>query len=247
VVNFRTVEILNVRVACLDFSGILQQVQAWLPAKERRTILYANAHSLNTAWQDRQVLLALNQADLVYADGISVVWASRILGGCRLVKMTGADWIWPFCAWAQERGVSLYILGGKPGVALRARHRLLERYPDLKIVGYADGFFQEKSEIEVVQEINRLCPQVLLIGLGTPAQEKWVAAQRPALQVPVCWVVGALFDYIAGDERRVPAWLYSLGLEWLWRLWINPRGKWRRYILGNPSFVWRVLKQRFRV
>ncbi len=233
------------RVACLDFAGILEQVQEWLPAKERRTILYANAHCLNTAWEDLQVRSALNQADLVYADGISVVWASRILDGCRLVKMTGADWIWPFCAWAQEQGVSLYILGGRPGVGARAQKMLLQRYPDLEVLGCADGFFQEKSEVEVIREINRLCPQVLFVGMGTPKQEQWVAARRPALEVPVCWAVGALFDYVAGDERRVPAWLYGLGLEWLWRLWVNPHGKWRRYILGNPRFVWRVLKQRF--
>ena len=245
-VNFSTVDILNVRVACLDFPGILNQVEGWLPGSERRTILYANAHCLNTACEDAQVRSALKQADLVYADGVSVVWASRFLSGRRLVKMTGADWIWPFCRWAQARRVSLYLLGGKPGVGRRAAEVLLQRYPSLDILGSADGFFQEKGEAEVVREINRLCPQVLFIGMGTPLQEKWVAAQRPALDVPLCWAVGALFDYVAGDERRVPAGMYSLGLEWLWRLWVNPRGKWRRYILGNPLFAWRVLKQRIK-
>jgi N-acetylglucosaminyldiphosphoundecaprenol N-acetyl-beta-D-mannosaminyltransferase len=246
VVNFRTVDILNVRVACLDFNGILDQVQDWLPRKERRTILYANAHCLNTACDDRQLGSALDRADLVYADGVSVVWASRLLGGCQLVKMTGADWIWPFCAWAQQQGVSLYILGGRPEVGSQAQNILLARYPNLKILGCADGFFQEKSEAEVIQEINTLCPQLLFIGMGTPNQEKWLAARRAVLDVPVCWAVGALFDYVAGDERRVPPWLYSLGLEWLWRLWLNPREKWRRYLLGNPRFVWRVLRQRAR-
>jgi N-acetylglucosaminyldiphosphoundecaprenol N-acetyl-beta-D-mannosaminyltransferase len=246
VVNFRTVDILNVRVACLDFTGILDQVQDWLPGKERRTILYANAHSLNSAWEDVRLRSALTRADLVYADGISVVWASRVLAGCRLIKMTGADWIWPFCAWAQDRKVSVYILGGRPGIGTRACMSLLQRYPALEILGCADGFFQQKSEAEVIREINRLCPQVLFVGMGTPQQEQWLAAQRSALAVPVCWAVGALFDYIAGDERRVPDWLYALGLEWLWRLWVNPRGKWRRYLLGNPRFIARVLRQRFR-
>jgi N-acetylglucosaminyldiphosphoundecaprenol N-acetyl-beta-D-mannosaminyltransferase len=234
-----------VRVACLDFAGILEQVQGWLAGAGQRTILYANAHCLNAAWDDVQLRLALNRADLVYADGVSVVWASRLLGGCRLVKMTGADWIWPFCSWAQDHAVSFYILGGRPGVGTRARAALLQRYPDLRILGCADGYFQERGEAQVVQEINRLHPQVLFVGMGTPKQEKWLAGWRPALQVPLCWAVGALFDYVAGDERRVPVWLYALGLEWLWRLWVNPHGKWRRYLLGNPLFVWRVLKQRF--
>jgi N-acetylglucosaminyldiphosphoundecaprenol N-acetyl-beta-D-mannosaminyltransferase len=245
VVNFRTVDILNVRVACLDFSGILDQVQNWLAEEERRTILYANAHSLNSACEDARLWSALSQADLVYADGISVVWASHILGGCRLIKMTGADWIWPFCAWAQDHGVSIYILAGRPGIGEKASQVLLQRYPNLKILGCADGFFRQASQAEVIREVNHLCPQVLFVGMGTPQQEQWLAAQRPALEVPVCWGVGALFDYIAGDERRVPAWMYTLGLEWFWRLWVDPRGKWRRYLLGNPRFTARVLRQRF--
>jgi N-acetylglucosaminyldiphosphoundecaprenol N-acetyl-beta-D-mannosaminyltransferase len=243
VVNFSTVEILNVRVACLDFAGILRQVENWLSGSERRTILYANAHSLNTASEDAEVHAALSQADLVYADGISVVWASRLLGGCRLVKMTGADWITPFCEWAQERGASLYLLGGKPGVGRRAVEVLLRRFPALHILGCADGYFQERGEAEVKREINRLRPQVLFVGLGTPQQEKWLAAHRLELDVPLCWGVGALFDYVVGDERRVPDWMYSMSLEWLWRLWVNPGGKWRRYILGNPLFAWRVMQQ----
>lgn len=245
-VNFSTVEILNVRVACLDFAGILGQVQEWLAGVERRTILYANAHSLNYACEDANLWSALSRADLVYADGVSIVWASRILGGCRLVKMTGADWIWPFCDWAQDQAVSIYILAGKPGISEKAGKVLLQRYPQLKINGCADGFFQQKSQAEVIREINRLGPQVLLVGMGTPQQEQWLEANRRALEVPLCWAVGALFDYIAGDERRVPAWMYALGLEWLWRLGVDPRGKWRRYLLGNPLFTARVLIQRFR-
>jgi N-acetylglucosaminyldiphosphoundecaprenol N-acetyl-beta-D-mannosaminyltransferase len=246
VVNFRTVDILKVRVACLDFAGILAQIQEWLPGEERRTILYANAHSLNCASEDARLWSALSQADLVYADGVSVVWASRLLGGCRLVKMTGADWIWPFCAWAQALGVSLYILGGRPGIGQKATQVLLQRFPELKILGCADGFFQQQSQAEVIREINHLCPQVLFVGMGTPQQEHWLAVHRPALEIPLCWGVGALFDYVAGDERRVPAWMYALGLEWFWRLWVDPHGKWRRYLLGNPRFVARVLNQRLR-
>jgi N-acetylglucosaminyldiphosphoundecaprenol N-acetyl-beta-D-mannosaminyltransferase len=247
VVNFSTVDILNVRVACLDFSGILGQVQDWSAGVERRTVLYANAHSLNSACEDVRLWSALSRADLVYADGVGVVWASRILGGCRLVKMTGADWVWPFCAWAQDHAVSIYILAGRPGIAEEAGKVLLQRYPHLKIFGCADGFFQQKSEADVIREINRLRPQVLFVGLGTPLQEHWLAVHRPDLEVPLCWAVGALFDYVAGYERRVPAWMYALGLEWFWRLWLDPRGKWRRYLLGNPRFTARVLKQRFRV
>ncbi len=246
-----TANILGVEVACLDIPGLLSRVAEWSTQTTRRTILYVNAHCFNTATKDPVYQDILGQADLVYADGISVVWAGRFLDGCELHKMTGADWIYDFAAWAEARAraktgsVRVYLLGGKPGVARRAADHLAQRYPSLEIVGAADGYFQEKSEALVLQEIQDCAPQVVFVGMGTPVQEKWIAAHRQQIAAPVCWAVGALFDYLAGEEARVPAGMYRLGLEWFWRLLVDPLGKWRRYLLGNPWFVFRVLRQKY--
>jgi N-acetylglucosaminyldiphosphoundecaprenol N-acetyl-beta-D-mannosaminyltransferase len=249
-VAFDQVDVLGVPVACLDVAGMLDLVRRWSFEPARRTILYVNAHCLNTAARDSQYHAILNRADLVYSDGISVVWSARWLDGRRLHKMTGADWIYDFAAWAQAagrhepEGIRIYILAGKPGIAHDASHNLRRMFPDINIVGAYDGFFQEKSQAAVLQDIAQSKPHVLFVGMGTPLQEKWIAEHRDQIAAPVCWAVGALFDYVAGIEPRVPAWMNALALEWLFRMLIDPAGKWRRYLIGNPLFVLRILRQK---
>ncbi len=241
-----TVDILGVQVSCVDLETLIDQAILWAEAEGAHTISYVNAHCLNTSCRDPEYRQLLNETDLVYADGVGVVWASRFLGGCQLQKMTGADWIYDFCAAASEKNILIYILAGKPGVADRAKQALVDKWPELDIVGVSDGYFIETSEAETLLEIQRKAPHVLFVGLGAPQQEKWVAEHRQELGLPVCWTVGALFDYLAGEERRVPSWMYKLNLEWLWRLLVDPAAKWRRYVLGNPEFVLRVLRQKFK-
>ena len=137
------------------------------------------------------------------------------------------------------------IIAGKPGVAKIARMKLLADLPQLKIVDAYDGYFNENTEDEVIKQINEAKPHVLFVGMGTPAQEKWIANHRNEINTRVCWSVGALFDYIAGIEAPVPKWMDKLSLEWLWRLLIDPINKWKRYILGIPIFLFHVFRQKF--
>ena len=170
--------------------------------------------------------------------------AARILGSHLPARMTGADWIDPFCRNAETRGLRLYVLGGRPGVAVEACRRLRVRYPELRIVGCDQGYVQEPAQtVRAIEDINRARPDVLMVGMGTPEQERWIAANRAALDVPVCWAVGALFDYVAGVAPRGPRWMLDHGLEWLYRLWLEPGRMAGRYLIGNPLFVVRVLNQ----
>jgi len=243
----KTTNILGVEVACVGLLDILSCVGHLRTIGGRRAVFYVNAHCINTACDDAEYQQILNQADLVYCDGMGVVWASNMLGGCRLEKNTGADWIFPFCEFAEQKGISLYLLGGKPGVAKTVRQNLLNTYTALKIVGVSDGYFIENSEQVVLNDIKLLHPDVVLVGMGSPVQEKWISRHRGEIHAPVCWGVGALFDYVAEIEPRAPSWMSAVGLEWLWRLIVNPSGKWKRYLLGNPIFVYRVLMATFRL
>jgi N-acetylglucosaminyldiphosphoundecaprenol N-acetyl-beta-D-mannosaminyltransferase len=243
------VDILGVEVACLDLDGILACVQSWIETSDMArqcTINYANAHVLNLAWEDEAFKQLLCEADLVYADGVGAAWAGRWLGGCHLEKLTGADWIDPFCAVAARQGWRIYLLGGKAGVARRAGQVMIERYPILDVIGAADGIFQERAEADVIAEIERLAPQLLFVGMGSPRQERWLVDHPNLAGVRVSWAVGALFDYLAGEERRAPLVLRRLNLEWFWRLLVDIPGKWRRYLVGIPVFVGRVLLQKIR-
>ena len=100
------------------------------------------------------------------------------------------------------------------------------------------------NESQIIQDIDLKKPHILLVGMGVPRQEKWIADVRDRVSPRIYWAVGALFDYVAGEETPVPAWMDALALEWLWRLLIDPRGKWRRYLVGIPKFLWRLLHQR---
>jgi N-acetylglucosaminyldiphosphoundecaprenol N-acetyl-beta-D-mannosaminyltransferase len=188
----------------------------------------------------------LNQFDLVYSDGVGVVWAGRFLERRKLYKVTGRAWIEEFCGMCQEQGISLYLLGGLPGIAREAQRRLQGRLPKLQILGVCDGYFHEKNEAEVLGELEVRKPDVLLVGMGVPRQEKWIEANREQIPPKVCWAVGALFDYVAGAEPPVPAWMERLALEWLWRMVVDPQGKWERYMIGTPLFIGRVLRQKLK-
>ncbi len=243
---FAECNILDVKVASINREQLLLLVDEWVGQQIRKTILYTNAHCMNIASQDTLYREILNRADLVYADGISLVWGSRFLGSYHVEKITGADWIDNYCTLAQSRELRTYILAGRPGIAQLATKKLLLRYPRLQIVGVCDGFFKENETggADLIAEINRARPHVVFVGMGVPRQEKWLAAQRTRIDAPVCWAVGALFDYVAGVEPRVPKWIAFMGMEWFWRLMIDPKGKWRRYLIGNPLFLIRILVQK---
>jgi N-acetylglucosaminyldiphosphoundecaprenol N-acetyl-beta-D-mannosaminyltransferase len=236
--------ILGVRVHCLDVARLMDIVRGWSGEDILRTIYYAHSKSLNEAYQDETFCRILNSASLTYSDGISAVWAGRYLSGLPYTKMTGADWIYDYARMAAEHGIRTYLLGSRPGIARRGAQILEEKFPGLCIVGTCDGFFQEQDEAQALLDISRTHPQVVFVGMGSPLQERWIAAHRDEIQAPVCWAVGALFDYVAGEEQRVPSWMYRLGLEWFWRFIIDPRGKWKRTLIGNPLFVLRVLRQK---
>jgi N-acetylglucosaminyldiphosphoundecaprenol N-acetyl-beta-D-mannosaminyltransferase len=238
------VNILGAPVTCAGKDLLLEQAQVWSRQRQARLITYVNAHCLNVAHTDPAYLELLKTADLVYADGFSVVFAARFLYGARLEKITGRDWIYDFSRMAAEADLKVYILAGRPGVAQKAGSRLRQAFPGLQIVGARDGYFIGCSEEEVLREIRELRPQVVLVGMGIPLQEKWLAVHRTEIQAPVCWAVGALFDYVAGFEPPVPYWLNALAMEWLWRLILDPTGKWRRYLVGLPLFALRLIRQK---
>jgi N-acetylglucosaminyldiphosphoundecaprenol N-acetyl-beta-D-mannosaminyltransferase len=238
------VDILGVGVHCTGKAGLIEQVYQWSLERQSRSVTYVNAHCLNTANDNPDYMGLLNNFDLIYADGISVVYAAYFLYRAQLEKMTGREWIYAFCKMAAERSLRVYIIAGRSVVAKQARDNLCHAFPGLQIVGAVDGFFIERTEMDILQEINDLRPDVVFVGMGTPIQEMWIAAHRSKIQAPVCWAVGALFDYVAGVEPPVPNWLNAVAMEWLWRLIVDPFGKWRRYLIGLPMFSLRILRQK---
>jgi len=225
---------------------LMRRITGWVgndgPA---RRVMYVNAHVLNQSREIPSLRAALERADLVYCDGYGVRLAAKALDAEIPHRMTGADWIWHLAALCEAAGQSVYLLGSEPGVAAETGRRLGRWYPRLAISGTHHGFFDIGSphDDRVVEDINERRPDIVLVGMGTPKQELWVEHNAARLNTDVLWTVGALFDYVSGRVPRAPGWLADNGLEWIFRLAIEPQRMWRRYLLGNPVFISRVMAQ----
>lgn len=209
----------------------------WIAGDRTRLVTYLNAHNVNLAFEDPQYAEVLREADLLYADGMGVVWGWRALGRALPERVNAGDFIVDFCRDLAERGLSIYLLGSYDGVAAEAARRWSEQAPMLKVAGTRDGFFGADEETAVVDEIRRAAPSILLVGMGVPRQEMWTARWKNQLNVPVVWCVGALFEYWGMKRSRAPEWMRRVGLEWAWRLALEPRRLGRRYVIGNLRFL----------
>lgn len=212
-------------------------------------VIDANVHGVNLAWQLPWLAEFYHRADLVYVDGAGVVLGARLLGHRIPPRLTMADLGWPAVAHLARHGQSLYLLGNPPGVAARAAERLTAATPGLKILGTHHGFFQKTGPENdvVIAEINRLSPDVLMVGLGMPLEQRWVLDNYTRINARVFWTVGAAFQYWAGAIPRCPHWMADYGLEWLFRLMLEPRRMAKRYLWGNAVFLFRVLRERQRL
>ncbi len=202
-----------------------------------RIVVTPNSTSLIKAGEDPELLSAYAQADLVLPDGIGVVWASRLLGVPLSARVTGVDLAQRLLSRAAGSGVRVFLLGGRPGVAARAAIRLKARYPGLAIVGTHHGYFADHDA--VVEKIADAKPDLVLVGMGVPRQERFMLTARGRLPGTVMIGVGGALDLFAGECRRAPEGWQRLGLEWLYRLLHDPR----RIVetLSIPRFIGRTL------
>lgn len=239
---------LGVGVDPITVDELHAEIRGFVEGGRRAIVLNANAHCLNLAYRDPSLRSFLNAADIVFCDGAGVRLAARLLGRRIPERITYADWTWRLAEFAAREGFSLYLLGSCPGVARAAAEKLTARYPNLKVSGahhgYFDHSFGSSGNEEVVREINARAPDILIVGFGMPLQEYWMMENRDRLNAGVALTGGAAFDYVSGGLRRGPRLLTDNGFEWLARLLIQPRRLWRRYLIGNPLFLFRVLKQR---
>lgn len=229
----------------IDAQHLFRFIDRRIALRRRALILHSNAHLLTLAYSREWLRSLFNRADLVFCDGFGTALAARFLGGATPTRATVADWIHGLIELCGQRNYSIYILGSGPGVAATAAKELGTRYPGAKFVGTQHGFFDKDSKstenAEIIKAINAARPNVLFVGLGMPLQELWLKENWDKLDVDVALSVGAAFDYVAGVVPRAPSWITNNGFEWLARLCIEPRRLWRRYVIGLPVFLGRVL------
>ena len=176
-------------------------------------------------------------SDLVLADGMSVVWASRILGDPLPERVTGIDLFERLLAVAEEDGRSAYFLGASQDVLEALLVKVRERHPELRIAGSCNGYFSAEEEARIVEEISRAAPDFFFVGIATPKKEIFLARWGQQIRASVCHGVGGSFDVYSGMTKRAPEIWQRMGIEWLYRIVQEPRRMWRRYLVTNTVFI----------
>lgn len=234
-----TVVVLGIPFNDVSFAEAVEWVRQRIHAQRPSYIATANMDFLMQAWHDPELQRILLEADMVVADGIPIVWLSRLLGPPLRERVTGSDLVPLFAEMAAREGFSMFGLGGAPGVAERAMAKLAERCPGLRIAGC---YSPPKADIldmdnaGMLARIKEVSPDILLVAFGAPKQEKWVNMHIRRWQVPVAMGVGGSLDFLAGAQKRAPRWIQKLALEWLWRMLSDPRRLLRRYV-ANMGFL----------
>ena len=205
-----------------------------------------NAAKIVAAESDEKLKRALLEADLVTADGMAVVWASRLLGQGLKQRVTGIDLFELLVDHAAKHGLSIYCLGAQEESVRGTVEQLTIKYPTLRIAGYRNGYFDESERQSVCDAIRLSRTDLLFVAMGSPKQEYWMASNVPFTGARFALGVGGSFDHLSGLVRRAPRWMQRSGLEWLHRFVQEPRRLWRRYLIGNTAFIWLVIRQRLR-
>lgn len=206
------------------------------------SIYIVNAHTLNLVYEDPYYKNVILSADRVLADGTGVRWAAWNRGIHMRDNLVGTDLIPLLFASTAGRGYRYYLLGSDEETVKRAANYATDAYPGWELAGFHNGYINIDSVAQVIEAINNSNAQLLLVGMGNPTQELWIHTYLYQLHVPVCIGVGGLFDHWGGNLRRAPLWVRKLGYEWL-QLLVQQPYKWRRYILGNPKYLFRVVRE----
>jgi N-acetylglucosaminyldiphosphoundecaprenol N-acetyl-beta-D-mannosaminyltransferase len=208
--------------------------------RSSHVIMTINASHLCMMRHDPQLAAACRAGHLTVADGMSVVWALRASGQPAPERVAGVDLMARLLAAADENHLRVYFLGAKPEVVKTLVDRCRARHPGLEIAGFRDGYFGPDDHAAIVEEIRASGAHMLFVGMPSPFKEVWCERHRQRLQVPVIMGVGGSFDVLAGYIKRAPGWAQSMGLEWFWRLLMEPRKLWKRYLTTNSEFIWRA-------
>ncbi len=242
------VNICGIQIDNVTMAEVMDEMNRLIQERKLSYIVTPNADHIVKLQKDQEFRRIYEDAALVLADGMSLIWAGMFLGTPLREKVSGSDLLPEFCRVAAKKGHRLFFLGGREGAAKQAKEVLEKLYPGIKIVGaYAPpmGFEKNPDECQKIETmIKEASPDALFVGLGAPKQERWIYNNYRKLNIPVSAGIGVSFEFMAGIVKRAPRWMCDTGVEWLWRLLMEPKRLWKRYLVEDPIFFWFVLQQK---
>lgn len=236
-------ELFGIPIDALTMPQMLDRVAAAISGRKRLLIGVVNAAKVVNMHRDQGLRQSVLDADVVVADGIGVVWASRILGAALPERVAGIDLMMEMLRRGNEEKWAVYCLGAAQDVLDRVVAHIAAHYPGVRIAGHRNGYFGAAEEPGVAEAIRTSRADILLVAMTSPKKEQFLARWQPTLGVPVCHGVGGSFDVVAGKVERAPESWQRLGLEWLYRVKQEPGRLWRRYLVTNVLFCGLVLRE----
>ena len=234
------VNILGVKVSKHTIKTAAEQVVAYINNGDKKRCVYTpNSEIIMMAYRDSKFKELLNDADILTADGIGVVYASKILSNPITERAAGYDIACEVLKLLAPLGKSIYLFGAKPGIAEKAGEEIKKLYPGIVIAGTSDGYFDSEKEKQIVDDINNKKPDLLLVCLGAPKQEKWLSEHKDKMDFGVAMGLGGSLDVFAGTVKRAPEFYQKHGIEWLYRLLKQPSRFMR--MMDLPKFGFTVL------
>ena len=240
------VELFGVPVQATCMNGVLARVDDAIESRSSLNIGVVNAAKIVNMQKDKELCEAVLSSDVIYADGMSVVWASRILGSPLPERIAGIDLMHEIMQRGQEKGYRVFCLGAKQAVLDKVQKEFAELYPGTIIAGSHHGYFDADGEEEVAKQIRDSRADVVFVAITSPKKERFMAKWSEVMQVPVVHGVGGSFDVVAGVIGRAPRLWQRLGLEWLFRVLQEPGRLWKRYLVTNVAFLRLIASESFR-
>ena len=237
------IDIFGIKMQNLSMKEALDRIHGIIMDGRQSEVYFVNADCLNKVFIDKDYYSILSASTMVFPDGSGINLAGKMLGSPLKDNINGTDMLPYLCEMAQKESFRIFLLGAAEGVADAMRDRLISQYPHLQICGTRNGYFDPEHQIEsVIQEINAARPHILLVAFGAPLQEKFIQRYKDKIQANILMGVGGLFDFYSGRIARAPIWMRQIGFEWIFRLMQEPKRMWKRYIIGNPLFLYRVFR-----
>jgi N-acetylglucosaminyldiphosphoundecaprenol N-acetyl-beta-D-mannosaminyltransferase len=236
-------DVLGIPVCAMTLRQAVMQIERWIDARTPHYVCVTGVHGVMESDRDPALKQIHQEAGMVTADGMPLVWLAHLAGHAAAERVYGPDLMLAVCEASLAGGRRHFFYGGGPGVADQLAVRLARRFPRLIVAGTFCPPFRpltEAEETDVVRRVDDARADVVWVGLSTPKQERWMAAHVGQFTAPVLIGVGAAFDFHAGLKPQAPAWMQRHGLEWLFRLADEPGRLWKRYLLNNPAFAWKL-------
>jgi len=238
------IHILNTVIDNLSMDETLEIIDKRIVSKQGLHHVVVNAGKIVAMQSDVELMQAVNEADLINADGQAVVWASKFLGEPLKERVAGIDLMTNLVELAHTRGYKIFFLGAKEKVVKKVVQTYRLQYSNNIIAGYRNGYFSTEDEKKIAQQIRDSGAQILFVAISSPTKENFLYNYRKTLaKVSFVMGVGGSFDVVSGLVKRAPLWMQNTGLEWLYRLIQEPKRMWKRYLVGNTKFILLVIKE----